>query len=232
MDSQSLQHFLTARGSRSFNREPDAPAKQAGFTLIELLVVMSLLLVIMGAVYGIWLGLARTYAFTDQDMAVQTQSRTAMAEMVEYIRTAREPLSVAVAGYDAVIPEAGPFSLTLWTDTNRDGSHSLQLVRFRVSPDPLVTHPAGTRFELWREEGDAETCSFEEATPHLLVTSNIANDKAEYPLFTYVDALGQPTADPTQIRQVVINLRIDVDPTHSPTVNILKSVVQPRNLRQ
>ena len=88
------------------------------------------------------MGLSRTYAFTEEDTSAQTQSRAAMAEMVEYIRTARQPLSVTTTGYDTVIPEAGPFSLTLWTDTNRDGSHTLQLIRFRVSPDPLVSRPA------------------------------------------------------------------------------------------
>ena len=200
--------------------------------MIELLVVMGILLVIMGAVYGVWLGLSRTYAFTEEDMSAQTQSRAAMAEMVEYIRTARQPLSVGEEGYDTVIPEAGPFSLTLWTDTNRDGSHTLQLIRFRVSPDPLVSHPAGTRFELLREQGDASACSFVGAIPVRLVTSNVANDSSLNPLFTYLDALGQPTADPEQIRQIVINLCIDVDPTTSPVVNVLRTVVQPRNLRQ
>jgi hypothetical protein len=180
----------------------------------------------------VWLGLSRTYAFTEEDMSTQTQSRAAMAEMVEYIRTARQPLSVAVAGYDTVIAEAGPFSLTLWTDTNRDGSHALQLIRFRVNPDPLASHPSGTKFELLREQGDASTCSFAGSIPVRLVTSNVANDSSLNPLFSYLNALGQPTNDPPQIRQVVINLRIDVDPSKSPVVNVLHSVVQPRNLRQ
>ena len=227
-----LRHRLTTHTAPGSNRVPVRSAPQAGFSLIELLVVVAILLVIMGAVYGVWLGLSRTYAFTEDDMSTQTQSRAAMAEMVEYIRTARQPLSVTIPGYDTVIPEAGPFSLTLWTDTNRDGSHTLQLIRFRVNPDPLVSQPSGTRFELLREQGDASTCSFAGAIPVRLVTSDVANDSDLNPLFTYLDALGQPTADPVQIRQVVINLRIDVDPTRSPVVNVLRSVVQPRNLRQ
>jgi prepilin-type N-terminal cleavage/methylation domain-containing protein len=227
-----LRHRLIAHTALGSNGAPVRSARQAGVTLIELLVVMGILLVIMGAVYGVWMGLTRTYAFTEEDVSTQTQSRAAMAEMVEYIRTARQPLSVTTEGYDTVIPEAGPFSLTLWTDTNRDGSHTLQLIRFRVNPDPQASHPSGTKFELLREQGDASTCSFAGAIPVRLVSSNVANDSGAFPLFSYLDALGQPTDDPVQIRQVVINLRIDVDPTRSPVVNVLHSVVQPRNLRQ
>jgi PHD/YefM family antitoxin component YafN of YafNO toxin-antitoxin module len=196
-----------------------------------MLIVVLLLVVVMGAIYGVWQGLSRTYAFAEEDMTAQTQARAAMAEMVEFIRTARQPVTVAEEGLDAVITEAGPFSLTMWTDTERDGSHNLQLVRFRVSPDPLVSHPSGTRFELWREQGDPTTGLFNNA-PVRLVTSDVGNDSATYPLFAYRDALGASTTDPTKIREVEINLRVDVDPNRSPAVNVLTSVVQPRNLRQ
>jgi prepilin-type N-terminal cleavage/methylation domain-containing protein len=206
-------------------------AGQAGYSLVELLVVVLLMGVILGAIYGAWQGLSRTYAFAEDDLTAQTQARAAMAEMVEYIRTARQPLSVEEESLDAVITEAGPFSLTMWTDTVRDGSHSLQLIRFRVSPDPLGSPPSGTSFELWREQGDPTTGSFDDP-PVRLVTADVSNDSATYPLFQYRDALGAPTTDPTEIREVEINLRIDVDPNRSPAVNVLTSIVQPRNLRQ
>ncbi len=226
------RHRLITRAAPGPKWPAGRPAgREAGYSLVELLVTMSLLLVVMGAIYGVWSGLSRTYAFTEEDVSVQTESRAAMAEMVEFIRTARQPSTVTVAAYDAVIPEAGPFSITLWTDTDRDGSHGLQLVRFRVVPDPL-TSPSGTQYVLVREQGDDATCSFAGAIPVRLVSSHVANDNTEHPLFTYLNALGQPTTDPTRIRQVVINLRVDVDPNNSPAVNVLSSVVQPRNLRQ
>ena len=49
------------------------------------------MLVILAAVYGIWFGMQRTYGFTDEDMKAQSEARAAMNEMVEFIRTAREP---------------------------------------------------------------------------------------------------------------------------------------------
>jgi Tfp pilus assembly protein PilV len=206
-------------------------AGQAGVSLIELLVASLLLLVIMGAIFAVWQGLSRTYAFTEDDITVQEEARLAMTEMVEYIRTARQPTSVSSVELDAVIVDAGPFSLSLWTDVERDGSHSLQLVRFRVSPDPLLTHPSGTSFELLREVDSSATGAFVDP-PTRLVSSDVANDSAAYPLFTYRNALGEETDDITRIRQIEINLRVDVDTGRRPATNVLTSVVQPRNLKQ
>jgi len=204
---------------------------QDGFSLVELLVVSLLLIVIMGAAFAVWQGLSRTYAFTEDDIKVQQEARMAMTEMVEYMRTARQPVSVSSEELDAVITEAEPFSVTLWTDIERDGDHDLQLVRFRVSPDPLVTHPSGTLFELLREVDSSETGAFVDP-PTRLVSSNVANDSAAYPLFIYRNALGEETDDLTRIRQIEINLRVDVDTGRRPATNVLSSVVQPRNLRQ
>lgn len=206
-------------------------SRQEGFSLVEVLIATSLMLVVMSAVFGVWLGLTRTYAFTEDDISAQQQARMAMAEMVEYIRTARLPETVPSLALDTVITEAEPFSITVWTDTDRDGTHALQLVRFRVSPDPLAPQAAGTSFELWRETGDSETGLFINP-PVRLVSSNVANDSASFPLFTYLDALGSETTDLGRIRRVRIDLRIDVDPNRSPATNVLTSVVEPRNMKQ
>ena len=227
------------------NRHSDARALgQAGFSLVELLVVTALLLVVMGAIYSIWSGLERTYAFTNEDMAAQAEARAAMGEMVEYIRTARQPEGVSIpSSLDAVITNAGTHSLTLWTDTVRDGTHSLELTRFRVGADPsnpsrLVLYRDRAAVDLWVPDPFADA-----STSVRMVSLNIANDFGNppndvgHPLFTYLDAQGEPV-DPAEdlslvrIRQVVINLRVDVDPSRSPIVNVLTSIVTPRNLRQ
>lgn len=225
------KHDLTQRDTLDPDRLAGRPAGQAGYSLVEVLVVTLIMVVILGAVYGVWQSLSRTYAFAEEDMSAQTQARAAMAEMVEFIRTARQPESVALASLDAVITQAGPFSITMWTDTLRDGTHDLQLVRFRVSPNPLDDHPDGTHFELWREQGDPATGLFEDS-PVRLVTSNVGNDSSAHPLFAYRDSLGETATEVGQIREVEISLRIDVDPTRSPATNVLTSTVQPRNLRQ
>jgi hypothetical protein len=47
------------------------------------LTVMVLMFVVMGAIYGIWFGLQRSYSYTEDDMGAQREAQTALAEMVE-----------------------------------------------------------------------------------------------------------------------------------------------------
>ncbi|MBC7292790.1 MAG: prepilin-type N-terminal cleavage/methylation domain-containing protein, partial [Thermoleophilia bacterium] len=81
LSTRTLVHGATARrlGGRR------------GFALVELLVAMALMLVVLAAIYGVWFGLQRTYSFTNEDLIAQEQARTALGEMVELIRTARQP---------------------------------------------------------------------------------------------------------------------------------------------
>jgi prepilin-type N-terminal cleavage/methylation domain-containing protein len=222
---------------------------QEGLTLIELLVASVLLLVVMGAVYGIWSGLQNTYAFTNDDMVAQEQARNAMGEMVESIRTARIPPSAPNETYNAVIPIATRNSITVWTDIDKDPNHDLELVRFRVD----TTHRI-----LYRDQATI-TGHHIHWTSERLVSPNVSNgenagDPADQALwlFTYYDANGNQLAfdhendaddddhghihkkllDPTAIRQVRISLLVDIYADRAPITHQLTSVVQPRNLRQ
>jgi prepilin-type N-terminal cleavage/methylation domain-containing protein len=218
---------------------------QEGLTLIELLVASVLLLVVMGAVYGIWSGLQNTYAFTNDDMVAQEQARNAMGEMVESIRTARIPPSAPNETYNAVIPIATRNSITVWTDIDKDPNHDLELVRFRVD----TTHRI-----LYRDQATI-TGHHIHWTSERLVSPNVSNgenpddpaDRALW-LFTYYDANGnlltfsqdhdddhghhKKLPDPTAIRQVRISLLVDIYADRAPITHQLTSVVQPRNLRQ
>lgn len=210
---------------------------ERGFSIVELLIAMMLLMVVMGAVYGIWFGLQRTYTFTDEDMTAQEQARSALGEMIESIRTARQPGEGTAEELDMVIVRADPTSLICWTDLDRDQYHTLELVRFRVETGTrtlyrdmsLVTNPATV----------AEAFASGNTSPVRLVANWVSNGST-VPLFTYVDANGdiipttttQPVSDPTLIREVAIDLRIDVYTDKRPIAHQLSSVVQPRNLRQ
>jgi prepilin-type N-terminal cleavage/methylation domain-containing protein len=208
-----------------------AAGGQAGFSLVELLVTMIVLVVVLLAVYGVWSRIENTYAFTSDDMRSQEQARAAMGEMVEFIRTARQPNDVVNGvtvpeNLRAVIVYAAPTELQMWVDTDRDANHTLELVRFRVSGGSLLRETAGPGY------------SWTTGTSVRLVTAFVTNDPSTAPLFTYAEAKGgslpsSPSVeDPTRIREVTINLRIDLYTNQRPVAHELTSIVQPRNLRE
>jgi len=196
--------------------------------MIELLVVMVLMFVVMGAIYGVWFGLQRSYSFTEDDMKAQQRAQMAMTEMVELIRTARLPDPAPSDALNVVIYEADDNTLTCWTDVDRDANHTLELVRFRVDE--------ATR-TLYRDTDVDHTNdpTFANTDAIRLVSDWVSNGSA-IPLFSYVGSNGlpleTPVVDPTLIREVHIDLHIDVYENNRPIAHELRSVVQPRNLRQ
>jgi len=206
------------------HREPGTAS--AGFTLVEALVTTMLIAVVLAAIFTIWFGLQRSYAFAEEDMRAQQEARMALAEMVELIRTARRPDLAPTESLDLVIVSADSNSLVCWSDVDRDPDHDLELVRFRVDSESR---------SLYRDVNDAGDISFSSGTSVRLVSSWVSNDET-LPLFTYIDTNGTvlrtPVVDPASIRQVVIDLRIDVEVGKSPIAHELRTTVQPRNLRQ
>lgn len=195
-----------------------------------------LLVVVLAAAYGIWFGLQRTYGFTEEDLKAQSEARAAMNEMVELIRTAREPDFAVDESLDLVIVRAEPNLLVCWADVDRDAGHTLELVRFRVD---------AVNRTLYRDTCDAASADidFTSATHTRLVGTWVSNNSEDgNELFTYVgmndaalefdDSSGtELISDTTQIREVHINLLVDVIIGKSPERHELSSVVQPRNLR-
>lgn len=207
-----------------------------GFTLVELVVATVLMLVVLAGIYTIWFGLQRTYSFTEDDMGAQQQARTALAEMVEAIRTGRQPDNPPDVSLDLAIVSADANELICWTDVDRDPAHTLELVRYRVdtSTRTLYRDDFGTPEEIYADHW-ADHDWFGSSDSVRLVGNWLSNT-SEKPLFTYVDANGStlptPVSDPTKIREVAIDLLIDIDTERAPISHELRSVVQPRNLRQ
>jgi len=212
---------------------------QSGLSLMELLVAVVIMIVVMGGIYTIWFGLQRTYSFTDDDMTAQLQAQTALSEMVESIRTARLPAPSTTSQWsNMVIVYADSENLVCWTDFDRDAQHQLELVRYRVD--------TATR-TLYRDNyGRANAAHFHNyyalnaahPTSTRLVGNWLNNDATNRRLFVYRDGSGTElnisaasVADPTLIRQVEIDLLIDVRTNVAPIAHELRSVVLPRNLR-
>ncbi len=231
------------------HRRNPAGSREEGVSLIELLIAMMLMLVVMGAIYGVWNRLEKTYVFAEDDMLAQSEARMGLGEIVEFVRTARVPDTVLNDSLNTVIPFANPYEIWVWTDVDRDVNHDLELVRFVVTRDANLVY-------LLRQESIAGDGVFDGA-PVRVVNQNVRNvdssvalplgsTDAASVLFTYFDSAGQEltpsleyslvsgskSVDVTQIRSVSIRLLVDIDPTRNPIVHELSSVVQPRNLRQ
>ena len=222
---------------------------QQGFTLMELLVAMVIMIVVLIAIYTIWFGLQRTYSFTDDDLVAQRQAQTALSEIVESVRTSRLPTSAPTSYLRAVIVYADSNNLVCWTDIDRDTDslHLLELVRYRLEGRVLWRDDYG-RTPHFHNYSDLDAVT---SQPVRLVgnwVSNGADHRSEgsdpslfsdQRLFVYCDGggtelnvLDAPVPDVTLIRTVIINLLIDVKTDLAPIAHQLRSVVQPRNLRQ
>ena len=199
---------------------------RAGYSLIELVIACLLLAVVLGGVMGIWLGLQRTYAYTGDDVKAQEQARMALGEMVEFIRTAREPQQSVADDLRMVIVSADKNSLVCWTDVDRDTQHDLELVRFRVDTANRT---------LFSDTSDSGDINFADGTSTRLVGTWLSNNST-VPLFAYYDSNGDsitcPVSYPMEISTIKIDLRIDIYTEYAPIAHQLTSVVQPRNLRQ
>jgi hypothetical protein len=200
------------------------------------LVAMMLMLIIMFAVLGAWSRLGSTYTFTNDDMTSQAQSRTAMGEIVESIRTSQLNTAAPAEALKSVIPVAKPNEVWLWIDPG--GSGTLKLVSFKVDTSAGI---------LYRLQAAAGAVDFTSANVQKLITADVMNSRYDpatgttrQALFTYYDANGvlldaggsSGVADPTKISEVHIDLLVDVATGRAPITNELSSVVQPRNLRQ
>ncbi|OFW60561.1 MAG: hypothetical protein A2133_11915 [Actinobacteria bacterium RBG_16_64_13] len=196
---------------------------EKGFSITELLVALVVVGIILAAIYSVWFGMQRTYAFTENDIKAQNEARSALAEIVELVRTSRQPDTVSSEDLRYVIVTADDNALTFWADEDRDASHDLELVRFRVDE---------TTRTLYRDTSQTGDLTFDSSVR--LVGDWLSNGTS-YPLFSYFDAggteLSTPVTDLLAIRTVGVNLRVDIDTGEAPITHELSSVIQPRNLR-
>ena len=193
---------------------------------------MMLMLVVLGGIYMVWFGLQRTYGFTQDDTNAQTLARAAMGEMTTSIRTGQTPVMTTNDDLRMVIPYADDHTLVVWMDLAHDPNHDLQLVRYRLNESNQTlyrdTNPNNDQYR-----GDM---TFAQAST-MVESTSVINNSAN-PLFTYWPAnvaplpLSSPVADPTKIGTVTIDLRVDINVNKAPAFHELRSVVQPRNLRQ
>lgn len=211
--------------------------QEAGFSLIELLVAMLVMTIVLAAIYAIWFGLQRTYAFTEDDMNAQQEARNALNEMVELLRTARQPddddiaelTSASSADLDMILVYGSDTEIIFWSDVDRDAAHDLELIRFAVKTDERT---------LWRDVSQTGDRNFTADTTSVRLVGRWLSNDSSLPLFEYKTGADQTIATPLDaivdllsVRQIAITLAIDIDVEKRPIRHRLSTVVQPRNLR-
>ncbi len=197
---------------------------QRGFTLIELLVSMGLSLIVMGSVVTIitvFLNDSRYDGLRDQ---AQTDAAMVIARLSRELRSAASPS----AGSSGLLQKAGSYDILFqtvnpsgaWSSTNPAGQ---QWVRWCLDSNntlwrqteslgsgssvPDTTNCPSTT-NAWAQKSNGNPCCVELSD----VTNEIGGDTTR-PLFTY-----GPTGytDPSQIREVQVNVVTDLNPGHLP----------------
>jgi prepilin-type N-terminal cleavage/methylation domain-containing protein len=170
-------------------------AEESGFTLVEVLVTMLMMLTVMFALYSIFDMSLRVFSYgNDKTEAVQN-ARQGLERMEREVRAAYP--------YDKANDEETLFpsysssttdSITFGNDRNGD--------RQITVPDEEITYKlsAGSPYSLLRENPTG-------ATPQPAVESVRANGLQ----FEYLDRMGTPVSNESDIEMVRIMLEIEVD---------------------
>jgi len=182
-----------------------------GTTLIELLSAITIGLLILGILYLLLTGAARSRAAVDARVTGVEQGRQALAWITDRLRQAR---------YDAVA--ACPDGLVL---TGSGDGFAQRLVFRAVVDDAALPRrrlyvfyvEGGTLWQETRVEQEGDDCQAEMVRPdpdpaRTALTGPIVKTFA----LRYFDQDGRPAAAPSAVRSVGITLRLDSSPAGRP----------------
>jgi hypothetical protein len=185
---------------------------EQGISMVELVVVAAMIVVVLGAVLGVWDVLLNNYLYQSDHVRAQDTARSGMIIMVKDIREAEKPfVAVDVSGN----------SLVFKADRNNDGTaeaiwYYLDSVNRRVVK--AVNSNGSTDFTT---------------TPRTTAIEYVANNPTSQPLFIfYGNDLSTPlggSVTVSNIRVVKIQLFIDTNTARPPKAVELSSNVQLRN---
>jgi prepilin-type N-terminal cleavage/methylation domain-containing protein len=195
---------------------------EAGFTLVELLVAFAIAALVLAAATAAFQSASRVLEFGLDTAAAQDTARWGLERMTREIRGAGyghptcpppPPGTSLIHCFDAVSNPTAT-SITLQNDFN--GNNALDAPP-PPPPGEACDHTAVT--EQVRYQFDAPSGELRRSTDpnnpdpnnracDAVVADGIVNNPIDEPLFTYLDANGDPTATPSNIRSVVVTLRV------------------------
>jgi prepilin-type N-terminal cleavage/methylation domain-containing protein len=116
-----------------------------GFTLVELVVTVAIASLLMGAMLGLYYGVIRSVADTQNRMINQDDARTAINQLSRYVRMASSSASNLTSITDA-IALAQPQELVFFADIDGDGE-----------ADKVRYHLSGTTMKMATSAPDMST---------------------------------------------------------------------------
>jgi len=192
------------------------PESNRGFTLIELLIAMSVGLVLLGAMYGVFTTHSKIFGTQEQIAEMQQNARAAMDMMTREIRMAGyNPAGIT---FDGIPYDADKLEIYADLDGNEDPNGTNEYIKYTMDSD----YP----FEIRRDTGGGR----QEFALNIQFFS-----------FVYLEADGITTvttsADNDKIRQIRITITARTaspDPDYALNSGYrtytLTSVITPRNL--
>jgi len=162
----------------------------AGVTLLELLIALTLLVIVLGGIYGYVTTSGRSARQTNSFLQIQAQARAALDNIVDEIRWAQQVTAADAAQVTVLVPQATPFSAASPYLVTFAYDPALDVLTRQEDPDATGPQPPGAA----------------EAVAHFLVRK----DGGAGVVFEYFDtagaSLGGTPPDLTEVARVRVTL--------------------------
>lgn len=203
----------------------------AGVTLTELVVAMTVFGILLVGVAALTAGIHRSDGAAWDRVDDTEEGRYALLQLSRTVTRAVVPATVGGRERAAFV-ETEPDALVLYADLdNPGGAVGPSRVEYALA-DGVLTQTVRRPVE-----GDRDTyCADGDASPECVgrvqvdvLARAVRNDAAD-PLFTYLDADGDPTDRPPQVRVVMVALALQQDPTTGDAPTRFTDRLVPRGL--
>jgi prepilin-type N-terminal cleavage/methylation domain-containing protein len=185
---------------------------ERGMTLTELLVAMAVFGIVLVGVAALTLGIQRSDRAARDRVDDTEEGRFALQQLSRTVGRAVVP--TALGGRErSAFAEIEPGRLVLYADLDNPGnsvgpSRVEHVLDGGVLTQTVRVPVEGTRDTYCEDGDDAPGCEGR-VTTHVLARAVVASD--DDPVFTYLDAAGDPTDEPRLVRAVQVSLAVQHD---------------------
>lgn len=197
-----------------------ATRTQLGFSLVEMIVVVAIMVASAILVSTTVLSFYRYNAYT---IAQASEVFIARESLLLMSRELKEMTFADDGAYPLITAE--PHRLIFYSDIDRD--ESVELVEYRLASTTLEKL-------VYSAAGSPPVYSTSTISEQALLGEFIQNIDQAIPTFTYYDASGMMATSTTlitDIRYVLMQVKVNVDPVRNPEELLLRSSATLRNLK-